>query len=264
MPFAPIRDLQMYYEVRGPHNAEPLLLHNGAFGVIDTDSDWGKLFDRFAGRFKLIAFEHRGHGRTNNPAGKYDSYEQLADDAAALLQYLEIPRAHVVGFSDGGITALKLAAKYPAMVDILVSIGANIYNTPGTIAGLQKLRGDYIENNFKEWAATLERQFASQGPGAWKEVSRQLEVMWLDDSVYPTPAEMQSIRVPTLVMTGQKDMFGTVEQTLDIHRYIEGSELCILPGVAHAVPVQRPELTWAVLSDFFDRQFKKRERALRP
>jgi pimeloyl-ACP methyl ester carboxylesterase len=264
MPYAPVGDLQIYYELRGPEEAEPLLLHNGAFGVIDADSDWGKHFDKFAQNYRLILFEHRGHGRTNNPPQKFTDYAELAHDAAGLLKYLGISKAHAVGFSDGGITCLKMAALYPDMVDTLVSIGANYYNTPALIASLEKLGGDYIEKHFVEWAATLERQFATQGPGAWKNVSTQLQKMWLDDAAFPTLDDMRIIKCSSLIMTGQRDMFGTVEQTLDIHQAIAGSELCILPGVAHAVPVQRPEVTSWIVLDFLERQRKKRDKTLRP
>ena len=118
-----------------------------------------------------------------------------------------------------------------------------------------------ISQNFKDWAKTLERQFSYRQPGYWKNLSEQMIRMWLDDSVYPTPDEMRSIRIPTLVMTGQRDPFGTVDQIIDIHRYIQGSELCILPGVAHAVPQQRPQVTSWIILDFFERQLKKREKA---
>jgi pimeloyl-ACP methyl ester carboxylesterase len=262
MPYAPVRDLEIYYELHGSEEAEPLLLLNGAFGVIDHESDWGKHFERFARHYRLIAYEHRGHGRTNNPSNQFNGYNELADDAVGLLQYLGIPQVHVVGFSDGAITSLKIAARYPEVVKDLVLIGANYKNSPSLVNSLQKLQGDYIEENFKEWAATLDRQFASQGKGYWKKLSEQLFKMWLNDDVLPSIDEIRSIKAATLVMTGQRDPFGTVEQILEIQQFIEGSELCILPGVAHAVPQQRPEITAWVVLDFLERQRKKRARAV--
>ncbi|MEI7555805.1 alpha/beta hydrolase [Candidatus Chlorohelix sp.] len=260
MPYAPLRDLKIYYELNGAEEAEPLLLLNGAFGLIDFSSDWGKHFEVFARHYRLIAYEHRGHGRTDNPSQKFSGYSELADDAAGLLKYLGIKKAHVVGFSDGGITALKLAALYPDLVDTLAAIGVNYRNTPEILATMQKLSGDYIEQNFKEWAATLERQYAHREPGYWKKLSTQMTAMWLDDSGYPTEVEMRAMKLPALLMTGQRDPFGTVEQVVEMHRFIEGSELCILPGVAHAVPQQRPELTSLIVLDFLERQRKKRIR----
>src|SRR5436305_6188065 len=107
MPYAEVRDLKIYYEIHGPAGAEPLLLLNGAFGVIVPDSDWTYQLPRLAEHYQVIAYEHRGHGRTNNSANEFSGYDVLADDAAGLLEYLGVPKAHVVGFSDGAITLLE-------------------------------------------------------------------------------------------------------------------------------------------------------------
>lgn len=259
MPYAKIRDLELYYEIHGPENAEPMLLHSGAFGVIGPDSDWSYQLPRFAQEYRVIIPEHRGHGRTNNPANQFTGYDVLADDVIGLLDYLEIPKAHMVGFSDGGITLLDLAQRYPERVDMLVSIGANYCNDEMVLTTLNNLHPDYIEQNYPDWAATLEKQHAPGGVGYWKTLALQLRAMWMHNPDF-TPEGMSRITVPTLVMTGQYDPYGNLNQTLTIHQSIKGSELCILPGVAHPVMIQRPEVSTLIVLDYLSRQRRKRQK----
>jgi pimeloyl-ACP methyl ester carboxylesterase len=260
MPYAPVRDLQMYYEFHGPEEAEPLLLLDGAFGVIASDSDWGKVLPRLAEEYRVIAFEHRGHGRTNNPANKFTGYDQLADDAIALLDYLGYKKVHMVGFSDGAITLLDLSTRYQQYVDTLVLVGANYYNDQKCMDAMTKLTASYIEQNYPDWTATLEKHHGYQGEGYWKKLANQMYEMWMDNKPNFTTEEMSQIKLPTLVMSGQYDNFGNREQTLAIHDSIAGSELCIVPGAAHPVMTQRPEISALIILDYLRRQRKKRDR----
>jgi len=258
MPYAPIRDLQMYFEWFGPEEAEPLLLLNGALGVIAPDSDWGKILPALAQEYHVLTYEHRGHGRTNNPLNKFTGYDVLADDAAALLEYLGLKKVHVVGFSDGAITSIEFSTRYQQIVDILVLVGANYYNDQECIDGLQKLRPAYIEQNYPDWAITLERQHGNQGQGYWRKLADQLYPLWME---YPnfTKEYMAQIKAPTLVMSGQYDPYGNRNQTIFISEAISNSQLCIIPGAAHAVLTQRPEISSLIILDYLRRQRKKRK-----
>lgn len=259
MPYAPVRDLQMYYEWHGPEEAEPLLLLNGAFGVIGPDSDWSKVLPSLAEEYRVLAFEHRGHGRTNNPPARFQGYDELAQDAIALMDYVGLKKTHMVGFSDGAITLLELSTRFPQYVDILVLVGANYYNDQKCMEAMEKLTVSFIEQNYPGWAATLERQHSYQGQGYWKKLATQMYEMWMDNKPNFSKAEMSQIKAPALVMSGQYDNFGNLEQTIDIHNAIEGSELCIVPGAAHPVMTQRPEISALITLDFLRRQRKKRD-----
>ena len=260
MPYAKVNDLDIYYELHGPEGAEPLFLFNGAFGVIGPDSDWSYQLPRFAQDYRVVAFEHRGHGRTNNPAGKFTGYDVLADDAVGLLQHLNIEKTSMVGFSDGGITLLELARRHPQMIKNMVIIGVNYYNDETCLAAMETLTPENIEKSYPAWANQLEEQHGHQGRGYWKELAGGLRKMWLE---YPNYSQehLSQITVPTLVMTGQHDHFGSVAQTLDIHRSIKNSELCIVPGASHPVLIQRPEITTLIILDYLARQRKRQKKA---
>jgi pimeloyl-ACP methyl ester carboxylesterase len=263
MPYAKVNDLEIYYELHGPEGAEPLVLFNGAFGVVGPDSDWSNQVARFAQEYRVLTFEHRGHGRTNNPPGKFADYAQLAGDAVGLLRSLNIEKATLVGFSDGAITLLELARRYPEVMLVMVVVGANYYNDDACLKAMETLTPENIEQNYPDWAVTLEKQHGSQGRGYWKDLARQLQAMWLQ---YPnfSQADLARITVPTLVMSGQHDHFGSVRQTLDIHRSIKGSEICIVPGASHPVLSQRPEICSLIILDYLTRQRKRRQRTKPP
>lgn len=122
--YAPVNGLEMYYEVQG--TGEPLVLLHGAYMTIDA---MGELVPGLAETRQMIAVEQQGHGRTAD-IDRPITYEQMADDTAALLRHLGIGQADVFGFSMGGGIALQLAIRYPSLVRKLVSVSAS-YTSDG-------------------------------------------------------------------------------------------------------------------------------------
>ena len=112
--YLPINGLNLYHEVYGELNTSksPLLLIPGAFMAIDSMTAWT---DAFAQERAVIVFDQQGHGCTPDTS-RTMSYEQFADDAAALLRALEVERADVMGYSQGGGVALQLAIRHPSLV----------------------------------------------------------------------------------------------------------------------------------------------------
>ena len=122
MPATPIRDIVTYYEEAG--SGEPLILVMGLSGDLQA---WALQVPALAKHFRVITFDNRGAGRTSAP-DKPQSIASMADDLAALMDHLAIPRAHILGWSMGGYIAQEFAIKYPTKVDrlILVTTAPNI------------------------------------------------------------------------------------------------------------------------------------------
>jgi len=116
----PINGLSLYYEVHGSLGTAkpPLLLIPGAFTATDSMTAWASAI---ASKRTVIVFDQQGHGRTPDTS-RAMSYPQFADDAAALLRALEVARADVMGYSQGGGVALQLAIRHPSLVSKLVSM----------------------------------------------------------------------------------------------------------------------------------------------
>jgi pimeloyl-ACP methyl ester carboxylesterase len=256
MPVLELRDLQIYYELHGPADdtaadAPQLVLLNGALDTIAAD--WEPHLPALAERYRVLAYDHRGHGRTSRSPEPFASYDQLADDLAALLDALEIGPAHFCGFSDGGITLLAFALRHPARVRSLILAGVQYTNDERTLSLLPKMTPERIQARLPEWAARLELLHdAHHGPGYWRELLGQMTPMWQHLPAY-TPEQLAQIQAPTLLIAGERDGFGHIDQQVAMRRAIPQSELCILPNAGHAVMTDQPMLFQLAALDFLER-----------
>src|SRR5688500_15684059 len=104
------------YEVDGPQDAPALLLINS---IGSTREMWARQAPAFAGRYRVIRYDARGHGRSSVPAGDY-TIAQLGGDALAILDALKVPSAHVCGISLGGLTTQWLGVHAADRVNKLI------------------------------------------------------------------------------------------------------------------------------------------------
>ena len=153
MPTIAVNDITMYYEELG--EGEPLLLLHGGFGSIDDLwGSWNSLALYFAGHYRVIQVEHRGHGRSDNPAGEL-TYAMIAADIAALITTQNLAPVHVAGMSDGGIVA-GVGVNYRNDDRVKAVNSTFIHQDP-----------DVVERESPEWAADLAaRHDRGKQPGA--------------------------------------------------------------------------------------------------
>ena len=119
--YAPVNGLQMYYEIHGGGSNEPLVLLHGSFMTISNN--WTGWIGELSKARTVIAVEMQGHGRTADINRDF-SYERLADDVAAMLDYLKVKRADLLGYSMGGGVAMQVAIRHPDKVRKVVSVSA--------------------------------------------------------------------------------------------------------------------------------------------
>ncbi len=261
----PINGLRLYYEVHGELDASdavPLLLIPGAFLATDSMKQW---VDAFAPRRSVIVFDQQGHGRTAD-APRTMSYEQFADDATALLQALEVERADVMGYSQGGGVALQLALRHPHQVSKLVILSATYRQDgwyPSVLQALAGLSGDLFTGTP---VGDAFRQHTTD-PAAFDAYIDKMRVLNLEDQQI-SDAQMRSIRAKTMVIVGDADgvkpehavaMFklrgGGDEEAAATGTIatVPNARLVILPATSHisisaAVQVLQPMIT-AFLDD---------------
>jgi pimeloyl-ACP methyl ester carboxylesterase len=258
MPYAKVNDIRLYYEEEG--QGEPLLLLHGALGAVDpaVTSGWSALLPSLAARYRTFSLEHRGHGRTDNPAGKL-SYGQITDDVAAFIEQLGLAPVHLAGFSDGATVGLALGMTRPVLLRSLVCIGANYRIDDQLRQGLEFFDDAVLERESPDLATELARRHdRHHHPGYWRELVRQVranaeaELVWTED-------DLQRIPVPTLLVMGEADFTLSMEQMLEMRRNIPHSEMLILnhagmDGLAnHRVQFTRAEVVGPVILDFLDR-----------
>jgi pimeloyl-ACP methyl ester carboxylesterase len=223
--YAQIGGLRMYYEVHGEarEGRPPLVLLHGAGSTIDTT--YGELIPLLTGDRQVVGVEEQGHGHTPSIDRPF-TFENSADDVAALLGQLGIAQADVVGFSNGGGVALKLATRHPALVRRLVLASAP-FRRDGMVEGFW----DGMEHaSLEAMPAVYQDAYRSIDPDP-----RHLRQMFDLDRVrmltledWPDE-ELAAVAAPTLVVAGDQDVI-TVEHAAALARLIPGGRLLVLPG----------------------------------
>ena len=242
--YADLRGIRIYYELAG--DGPPLLLLHGGAG----DS---RQFDRqrqdFASRHRLVLPDSRAQGRTSDGPGPL-TYHEMAEDVVALLDLLGIPRADVMGWSDGGNTGIDIAIHHPDRLAHLVTFGANFSPDGLETAAFEWNRTATAESFGPEmrtgWTAL------NPQPDNYEAAMNKLLEMWRTEPRF-TPPELASIRAPTLVCAGEHDVVRR-EHTLALAEAIPTARSWIVPGASHGAMLERPDLVNSRVLDFLARE----------
>ncbi|WP_353721150.1 alpha/beta hydrolase [Dyadobacter sp. 676] len=251
--YAPVNGLKMYYEMYGSGGIPLLLIHGGGSTIETT---FGRILPELAAFSPIIAVEMQAHGRTSDRDAP-ESFTQDADDAAALLRYLKVEKANVLGFSDGGCTTMQLAGRHPQLINKIIVVASN-YTRAGMIDGFF----DMMENaSLDNMPAPLKEYYLKVNPDP-----KGLQTMFNKDrerrrSFADWPqSDLTRIQAPALIMTGDKDVIKT-EHIVEISKLIPNAELVILPGVHGALlgeictakaGSRQPEITAMLVKEFLE------------
>jgi pimeloyl-ACP methyl ester carboxylesterase len=243
---------------------EPLLLIMGTSGSLGF---WAHLVPGFAERHRTISFDNRGLGRSERGDGPI-TMASLAADAAALLDALEIERAHVCGWSLGSAVAQELALAHPDRVGALV-----LYATWGRLDGFQRavltaLRHPWLTRDMEDAFTALGmayspemlnnpdfeaivEQFLPLFPQTEEQIQATLE-QWDADYAHDTLDRLDAISAPTLVVVGEQDLLTPPWQSKAVADRIPGAryELFTGPGSSHGLMFERAEEFAAVVIGF--------------
>lgn len=220
--YAEVNGIKMYYEIHG--KGKPLVLIHGGGSTIETT--FGRVIPLLAQHRQVIAVELQAHGRTSDRPGDL-SFEQDADDVAALLKQLHIDKADFFGFSNGGTTAVQIAIRHPEIVHKLV-LGSALCKRNGVPPQFWDFMKQAQLSNMPQALKDAYIKVAPDSNGLRvmcdKDVKRMINFKDIPDE------QIQSIQAPTLIIIGDKDVI-LPEQALEMHRQIPNSELSIIPGV---------------------------------
>jgi 3-oxoadipate enol-lactonase len=213
MPTVSVDGLRMYYELAGTGQSLVLIAGLG----LDL-SECGQLIDALATRYRVLAFDNRGAGRTDKPDEPY-TVAQMAADTAGLMQALGIERAHVVGMSLGGRIALDLALAHPERVRSLILVSTSARVERRWTIGLLGLVSLVLPGHYPQPRYAFKRQRAASVG-------------------YDRTGDLAELRVPTLVVHGRRDRIVSYRLAEDMAAGIPGACLDLVEG-GHIYPLSR-------------------------
>ena len=220
--YAQVNGLRMYYELHG-EGGTPLVLIHGGGSTIGTN--FGRVLPLLSRSRRVIAVEVQAHGHTRDIDRPF-TFEQDADDVAALLDSLHVPKADVLGFSNGGTTALQIAIRHPGKVNRLVVASSN-YRRDGMQEGFWDFmeKGTFADMPQPYKDAYLKINPSQEGVHAMhdRDAKRMLAFKDIPDE------SIKEIKAPTLVVDGDRDVV-RVEHAVQLSRLLPHARLAILPG----------------------------------
>lgn len=248
--------ISMYYEVHG--NGYPLFLLHGGFGSSDN---WKGQVKEFSKSFKVIVIDSRGHGKTSCGHEPL-SYGLMADDLAAFMAILALQTrndpvpfhpaktgVHLVGWSDGGITAINFCLKYPELVNKAVFFGVNVrFNglqiNMQRLINMPNLFNWMMDQSKKEDWISLKQETYPNSNVAWADeweiFEEDMRQMWAASSCIEGRSDpllaLQEITARSLVLIGEADEVVKANHMNIIGSQIPGADVCIMDGAPHESP----------------------------
>jgi pimeloyl-ACP methyl ester carboxylesterase len=238
--FATVNGIKMYYEVYG--SGEPMVLIHGNGGSV---ASMANQIDYFKTKYKIIVADSRAMGKSEEGTGRL-TYEQITDDWAALLDELKIDSAYFIGWSDGGIESLMMGIRHPKKVKMMAVMGANLQPDSNAVY-------DWAVKWVRKTAAYTDSMIAKKDTAYnYRVIKKYFDL--LGNQPHISLAQVQSIKAPTLVLGGDKDVIKEAH-TLQIYQNLQKAWLCIFPGGTHMMPETDPELFNATVERFFSKPY---------
>ncbi len=220
-----VNGIDLYYEASG--TGEPLLLLHGGGG---SHADWVHVGrDEFAGEYKLIMPDARGHGRSTNPA-KAITHRQCALDTLGLLDHLGISKCKAIGLSMGGNILLHMATLQPDRLQSMVVVSSTMYFPEQARAIMRQVP---VENqSATEWESMRKRHHHGdeQVSAIWQWLRGMADSY---DDMNFTPPLLSKVTASTLIVYGDRDFLYPIEMAVDMYRAIPKSSLWVVPNGNH-------------------------------
>lgn len=266
MPLLSVNGTQLYYEDTGGEG-EPVVFSHG---LLWSTQLFAPQVQALRARYRCIAYDHRGQGRSAKPPGHSVDMETVYEDAVALIETLGVAPCHFVGLSMGGFVGMRLAARRPELLRSLALLetsaepeppqNAPRYRALATVArflGVRPVASRVMPIMFgksflEDPARAAERAF-------WRK-----QLLQNERSIYRAVhgvidrkgvvEELARVRTPTLVVVGEEDVATVPAKAERLHALIAGSRLVRLPRGGHSSTVEEPERVNQVLSGFLEEQ----------
>lgn len=242
--YAKVNGITMYYEVHG--QGSPLVLIHGGGSTLHTT--FGQILPLLAKTHKVIGVELQAHGHTSD-RNVAETFEQDADDVAELLKQLNIAKADIFGFSNGGNTAMKLAMRHPERVQKLI-LASTFYKRDGMSPGFW----DFMANaNISHMPQIYKDEYLKINPGNQKglQAMHDHDLKRMQTFTDWSDVDLKSIKAPAFVIVGDRDVM-RVEHAVAMHRLLANSRLAVLPAThgSYIGEIMTPNIAPKLLESF--------------
>ena len=246
---------RLYVESFGKGGVPVVFLHGG---VRHFDVSFAIQRDAFSPSRRVIGIDQRGHGHSPDDARPF-SYAEMADDTAEVIRQVGLGPVDVVGHSDGGDVALKLARAHPELVRRVVVSGANLRadlppdELQRRLAWSPQQLAEFLPRLVARLPPTFRPDYeaVAPDPGHWDAFMAKSYRLWLTPVVIDA-ADLKAIAAPVLVIAGDRD-FSSVEDTAEIFRGLSHAQLLIVPDSGHGTFTDRPALMNLAIREFLDK-----------
>ncbi|MEJ2515852.1 MAG: alpha/beta fold hydrolase [Gammaproteobacteria bacterium] len=265
MPFLTVNGARLHYEIRGRGPGTLVFAH----GLLFSGEMFAPQVAALSRQYRCVTFDFRGQGRSEVTETGYDM-DTLTQDALGLIRSLNLAPCHFAGLSMGGFVAMRLAIRYPEMLESLVLMATSAdpepaenvakyralnfvsrWIGPGVVASRVMpimFGGTFMEDPSRAaLRKEMRRRIASNDRLG---ISRATAGVIDRQGVYES---LGAISVPTLVIVGDEDIATTPAKAQRIHEAVPGSRLVTIPGAGHTATVEEPAAVTRAIADFLAR-----------
>jgi pimeloyl-ACP methyl ester carboxylesterase len=265
MPQIKVNDVELFYEEKGTGSEVMLFSH----GYLMDHTMYDGQIEAFQDRFRCIAYDQRGHGRSEAVTSSYE-IDALVNDAIALIEALQISPVHFVGMSTGGFVGMRVALRRPELLKSLVLIDTaadaeekskltqyNLLLKTVNLVGWRPVIGRVMSILFYEvFLDDPERQAEVK---KWrsiitshnkKAITAFGQAIFSRDNVVD---QLQNIKTPTVVIVGKHDAATPTSYAQTMADKIHDCRLRVIPDAGHSAPVEKPRAVAEAMRVFLER-----------
>ena len=256
----PTTGVELYYEISGVGDEWVTFIHGG---LVDARS-WGQVPSRTGDIARVLVYDSRGFGRSARPSTGY-SVPEFVGDLCGLWDALGIERSHLIGFSQGGVTAQATTLEVPERVSSMMLVGTFAYRTDAERAVAKDRASDALRDGIGSQLTThVERVFAPGFATRHPDTVETYLAPFLDNdpssfaqtmvamSEIDLRPQLGSVRAPTTVVVGEHDRAVGADHARRLHTLIPGARLIIVPGVGHTVHIEAPDVFMELVAAHLD------------
>lgn len=245
-------DIELYFEESG--EGDPIIF---VHGWMEDYSMWSSQIEYFSREHRVIAYDQRGHGRSDKPEKGY-SIRTLSDDLYSFTQNLNIERFTLIGHSMGGMTAMVFALDHPEKISRLILIGTDAKSTLSLRIMLWTLLHVLPYSTFAEGSdikyfkpsEKMKKEATERALRTPKYAAYECFKEFCTN--YDIRDRVSGIKVPTLIIVGDKDNLTPIKLSQYMNRQIKGSKLIIIPDSKHMPMIEKPEKVNAIIDEFIN------------